>query len=1448
MDINDIKNQELLKSLLELPDGRLKDYYRDFIVHHERVILNFESNNYDDMPMRQAIGALCKALFHEVLGTDADSYYTNGGVSGSRFVLSDNSGNSNIVFCFNHGRACRKTRSTLINGQDYAPGGEILQIATAIAEKKGYGQNDPRYNKFKSIHESAYSYESNDKLHVCADKDKSKFSLTGKINDYESFVHSILTYFRDDFSMPLQEYISSATKTNYGALKQYEEEMRLLANDTTLSLINKLNEEVNSLYPSPLILFSPANVDSRILHSLTRIPWNLIVTFDPNKNDEKHLISVIGNDWDGIRPFKIGEVEGDGRNETAVIFANGESAHESKSKYKEWRSLYKTKVELALNLIRKGAERVVAVCLTDSSDNKIFNRGGIGLLKEDDTALIIGKIGSDLAEGLDEDFPIAKYQNFDISIPQCAYVFNEIDIPGLSGKIKVSTDLSSEDIKRYAAHGIKIICPLPSGTEKEINPISDFFSGGEIIEKDLYNDYDVRRSFYEGFLRTIEARLENGNRFTHYLQQTPSCGATTVAMRLAYDIAELSVRGHFKTPVTSIFISELKTESVNPIVERIKDLALKISPNQILAFIDRSIQTTDFERIKESLTDGGSFKISFIRISEKEKGKGVYTNSIDDVLTKTELADFIKNYRRHSVAMSNEDGSDWNNLKYVIEFPLSLSYSDGKNIDIKEYVDNVLGMFSDVKRSLIRKLISLIGFSSEYIVNTDNYVEGFLFDGVVGKRFTDWYKDDLTPNERSAFERLVKFEEISESERQRTGRVKTRFSKYNKDVIEVSNVSLTELAIDYIKVFFSEFGSTDKLLNDYIINLFFKKEEYEEDNSRDIGKTEKQKFYKKLSAIFNDIKDPDSIELIIEELGKFIGNNPRYLIAKAQYIYNRAYFINSEEHDSKIFDDARDILERLLEESEWIQDNESITLQSLGVVNFRRLGALRKIPVKNDSLIPIAERYVEETVKYCDRAYSVNPYETYALVTKAQALKSFLNQTRDILGYEKNNFKLCETDKYLEWTSQYENTLGIISGYILNIDKGNTTASQNRLMKIYDELREFAFRLIGQSQEFIYDLYKQELSSHKIGNELKKLYANRLYYVLVDAPNDEMRNETIGKLSDEKLNFIEHQLYDSIRLGNLTGYEKIFRLHLFNGRIKYDIARERQWLKDWIDKDDSPMSLLMGNYYISVLYFCEILQFGCDQKGFKESAKMYTSESERLARILKRNDTKEFLYFRRNNDQQWQGLGLQCVTENSNKATYVEGYIKTIINNRQGIAVLDCGLEATFSPKGEFLMEDADKQTRIRAKVGFRFSGLGLYGLERIENNGTMGSKKIYNTQPANQMTDRQIDPLPTNKTGEQSLTMGSSIPVNPFVNTEDIEKDELEEGYDYYGIYHKDKYSGETITGDWKEHWIKYLTIEGPIDNIYDGDEVKFAVKKKINPDNGDEKWVAYDVRLIVE
>lgn len=1445
-DLYEIENENLRSEISTLSKGRLSDYYREFILNHENVIKNFKIEKYREMDMRKAVGALCKLLFHEILKDEADNFYNEGGPDGNRFSLSQTDNPDGIVFFFKGKDTGRKKRSEIEKEKgERVPGGEILQIGAALAATLNYSQYDPKYNVFKRIHETVYSYESNDKEHICADVDKSKYSLTGRINDYESFVHNVLTVFDQYLQIKLIGRISSATTSDFNDLLRAKVVEQAITNETVESLVKTIKDCVETYYSETMLLIAPKEVPLDLIRAITHIPWNLIVTFDPNSDHDGHLIDVLRKEWSGIRPFKICneyDMVGEGIDETNIVYANGDMPVLSVTKVKDWNAKYKNLLKGSISKVRRGSENICAFILTEDSNDKLFNKAWLNTLSDGDKVFTVGNISSEVMEELEEEHYF-EHTNFNISSYQATCAFNAIAITANNVKSYNCVGLSAEDIARYAAYGIKIIRPIPLSSEKSLSPISEFYAGGNVNENDLYNNYDVRRRFYDDLKARIEARIESGARFIHYIKQTPSSGATTLAMRLAYDLAELSDRGKLKSPVLPIIISELKVQGINPMVERIKDLAIKISPaNHILAIVDKSIQSNDFDRLKEALIEGGALRISFIRISEKETSSKEFTSTITDELSEAEKVDFRNIYRRHAIAMSIDNNVINESLKYVIDFPIALYRDDKTYLNIPEYVNASISPFDGDKMILIRHILSLIGFSSEYVVNTDNYVEGFLFNRIIGKKFSDWYQHNLERKERKAFERIISFEE---KEKKRTGRLRTRFSKFNSAVMNLSEKSLADLAREYIHLFFEDqnLAADPKLVNNYIIDLFFKKEGYEEDDRDYYGKSESEKFYKKLSSVFNDIHDSDSISLVFDELEKHIGTHPRYIVSKAQYLYNRAYFMDSEEHNAKVFNDARDLLERILTDGTPDREFESVVYQSLGVLNYRRLGALRKVDVKNKETLELASRYVTEVIRSCEQAFEINPYDTHSLVTKAQALKSFLNMAKNIEDSQTKGYDFCETESYLEWTAQYEETVESLAGFIVNFDDNNLTSSQNELLKISTNLKEFSLKLIGINCNQLYEVYKQKLDSPRTSNELKKLYINRLFNVIVDAPKNQIRSEKIANLSDDMLEYIEGQLSKSLRLGNLSSYEKIFKLHLFNGRKKSKIQKEIEWLKNWLSKDKNPQSQLWGNYYIALLYFSEILNEGQDFNSYYASAKKFRNIARDYAKLLGRNDTKDFYYYR-------VGQGLQCITETSNNASYMEGKIIEIKSNRQGIVMLDCGIEASFAPKGEFLMEDADKHTRIRAKVGFRFSGLGLYGIERIENDyEDVIDNNSYSLSSSIkcEITIREEENPFGNKYKAAEINNRQEFSIKSDDNHDmPDEVYGLEEGYIYPGVYHEDRFGRCYITGDWKETWIEFLNIEGSIEEgIYDEADVEFSVKIIENPDNGDKKWVAIDVKF---
>lgn len=499
--------------------------------YHEKTIAVCAKGKYDDAPMREAIIALCKTLFHEVLGEEANMYYRKG-KDGNIFTLSS----SPYQFWIAPKKAS-KYKSIDTDRQERS---ELGQIASAIAWKKGFGSDDIRFKIIKNVHEELFGALSNDVAHVAASQDKSPLLDNTKLKRYESFVWEVLDHYKDDFHVNMSKLLSTSSNLNYDELKEKETNEELQMAQARSQLIHKLNEIIDADFRNPLVLIVPENVDPLLVKGLCRVPWNLIISFD---SDRKRFFSIIEDEWKGKRPIRIDDVTCDGESETSFIFANGQGTADDKGGqiYKEWKKKYQSLVERALNKIRKGDSSITAICLTDPKDNPVFNKGGVGLLKENDELLIIGKIGSNLRKDLEENFDVnydwgttddTHSGEYNLAMLEIVSVFNEIN-NSLKDKQESNaiSDLTQEDIDRYKEVGIKIICPIPEETPKNTHHISEFYRGKTISENDLYNDYDVRRKIYEEFLENIKSYLKSDQRFIRYICQTPSCGATTFAMR-----------------------------------------------------------------------------------------------------------------------------------------------------------------------------------------------------------------------------------------------------------------------------------------------------------------------------------------------------------------------------------------------------------------------------------------------------------------------------------------------------------------------------------------------------------------------------------------------------------------------------------------------------------------------------------------------------------------------------------------------------------------------------------------------------------------------------------------------------------------------------------------------------------------------------------------------------
>lgn len=215
-------------------------------------------------------------------------------------------------------------------------------------------------------------------------------------------------------------------------------------------------------------------------------------------------------------------------------------------------------------------------------------------------------------------------------------------------------------------------------------------------------------------------------------------------------------------------------------------------------------------------------------------------------------------------------------------------------------------------------------------------------------------------------------------------------------------------------------------------------------------------------------------------------------------------------------------------------------------------------------------------------------------------------------------------------------------------------------------------------------------------------------------------------MNDRYISRIEEATRYNARKGVSGAYEKLLNLMIFNSRSDSTIEEAIELLKEWEKSTKSNVEHLWINYYFMVFYTVQILNNGYANEGLM---KRYNEVREKAGKYCEAADQKEYdtypyLFYKKSQ-------GLESITEEKNKASFVQGTIKeiTLSNRRRGKAKLDCGLEATFSAKDE-KYDDADiNVTRIEGIIGFRFNGLGLYKQDIITEPTGDETSEEYSSQ-----------------------------------------------------------------------------------------------------------------------
>lgn len=1411
-----VRSKKLQEFLSGIEDIQLRDRYNVFFSLHECIHYQYSNDNSKPIQeLRVAAEALCKLLIY-VYVPNADQLFNDADeLSHTYFKVTEKSSSD-------YSKIKEEPLNATPTYKHWYDNTYLGQLAYALLCKKNEKEDSKNqlYNKIKVCYESLYAPLNTDTSHAVPSTKQSPYDASTLYSFYFGWVRSIIDLCSDKLSelkdlLPFENTLIEENVKNDIELEQ------LMSEDESLKELYELEGDFKHEYGKKYILIVSSTLKPELKRLLAKFAWNMVIDFDPKTQAEGGLYAVIKEMWKGKRQQLFSEIETNGNKITYWIEANGNmngTDHYPEDQPKKWRQNYLKKI--VDNICKLSSQQPQGdIVIVDLYNQSIFPTVLYKSTDLSEKITIIRLLSSkeyiidDKTKEEDINPDIKEYVVDQMRFVRYLNALNNDILENISEFVSGCPEVTTEIVNKLAAYGIECVPEIPLSQEKK-NIDVGFCLGKRITWNELYEDVDVKRYGYDHFYKKIAEKVKQGNNFFGYIKHSPCSGGTTVARRLAYDLMNKDTDVSSKCYV--VFLSELRSTS-REVFQQLKIFIEDKLPStkMLIIFIDRTISDEKVEELKKSYIKP-THKVSIVRITYGSSPKKDYSLSINDSLMPEEIPNFNRLYEKRHTGITNMG------LKNVIEFPLSLSDSS-QNVD--GYVQEWMKKIDQKYQDKIQHFSILVSVASLYVYDYDRYVSTG-FTNPIFKNLKDirniWDLLDLMPKDsRTAFEKL--FDVEYNDEKKRTGRIRPRFSLFARSIICKSNIGIYDISKDYLE-HISNWNATDKMK--YIYDVFLKKPDFEKDDFQ------RPSFDEKVSSFFTENScDPETILRVYEWLVFYFKDDENCLLSYSQFLYNKAYYIDKESHNGKPFIESEDILLKLREKEKG-KLFDSLIYQSLGVLYYRKIGVLYNLLKKSYDTFTLdlyksVLQYCTDCSEFCDKSTELDPTSAYGLVTKAQMIKAVLNATQKYKQYK--DWTFCEVDNiYQNMYLDYLDACSKIARFIPD-EEGNIRTNY-KLNDIYNKLDDFRKKLNGGEGKDFFDKYDKKLKS-TTDEKLKIIYGCRLYDTVISSKWKGIR-ESIDKLNDRYISRIEEATRYNARKGVSGAYEKLLKLMIFNSRSDSTIEEAIELLKEWEKSTNSNAEHLWINYYFMVFYTVQILNNEYANEGLmkrynevREKARKYCEAADK-----KEYDTYPYLFYKKSQ-------GLESITEEKGKASFVQGTIKEITpsNRRRGKAKLDCGLEATFSAKDE-KYDDADiNVTRIEGVIGFRFSGLGLYKQDIIIEPIEDEEPEEDSSQTANfTENDRTGNNLPNDY---DTTTVSIQQPVvKGYMDLSTIE-DGTKKRFASANLEirkEKKEYEGEIVLeGRYKkircDSFPYSLPIEGrDLNEFYEGDKVIFVVKSR--------------------
>ena len=511
----------------------------------------------------------------------------------------------------------------------------------------------------------------------------------------------------------------------------------------------------------------------------------------------------------------------------------------------------------------------------------------------------------------------------------------------------------------------------------------------------------------------------------------------------------------------------------------------------------------------------------------------------------------------------------------------------------------------------------------------------------------------------------------------------------------------------------------------------------------------------------------------------------------------------------------------------------------LGMLNLRKIQTLKKhinkLIKSNEidyySLEDLLQKWLLSAKSSFETSIEINPASPYGFTAQCQLFSECLKTAR-ILKKSKN-YSFCDKESlYMDVLDMLGTSLNQLGNICRSYDENQDYMT--RSIRIYNQLRAFHRQVLGDPFEAV-NHYRKLYENGSEDNKLfygKQFITSLLYARTINIGNMRNRNNIVWAmqhLTSKERNDVQTVLQFQRNRNDLDSFENLFWFKMSsNEEFPLDEAVNLliEWLHLYESQGKTGAGKLKALYYLAVCYSAMAINSDGYSEDYVKKAKKYFSLAQDLAESFEQSALSSYSYLGEEQDA-------HCILQPSqiDEAKEFEAVIYRI-ERRKGYVKLKCGLEAFF-PANEFNSLADEGKTYLRGVIGFRYSGLGFYKFEKVQENS------IEQLAEISDRLDEEYEERNTDIIQKENNKPKAQEKDKPTIKR-------LKKGEKYEGIVVSPNYGS-------RKKRIKCEEFPYPIDmevsnnnDFYEDDIVIFTAGNKPHEKNKSKvRWYAYDIRL---